>query len=162
MPQSTIIRPMAAANVPACAAILCSSILGERYGFTVPAIQDRLLSALSAGHDIMIVAEQQAIVAGFAWIDPKGAFSTAPYLRLIAVDSRLGSAGIGSALLREFEARTWPVGRDYCLLVSDFNEKAIRFYAKHGYTKVGVLVDFVRPGINEIIMSKKRTENEAP
>ncbi|HDQ14023.1 MAG TPA: N-acetyltransferase, partial [Sediminispirochaeta sp.] len=92
----------------------------------------------------------------FAWADPRGAFSTAPYLRLIAVNPIARSAGVGSALLAEFEERTAEEGRDFFLLVSEFNKKAISFYERHGYRKTGRLEDFAKKGITEIMMVKKR------
>jgi ribosomal protein S18 acetylase RimI-like enzyme len=76
-------------------------------------------------------------------------------LRLIAVDQSVRGAGIGAELLAEFEARTAGVGRDWCLLVSDFNTAAQAFYEKHGYTKAGLLPGFARPGITEVLMVKK-------
>ena len=134
--------------------MVCGSVIGERYGFQLETMAATLRSALGQG-GVLFVAEYEGRVAGFAWIDPKGAFSSAPYLRLIAVDQSVRGAGIGAALLAEFEARTAGVGRDWCLLVSDFNKAAQAFYEKHGYTKAGLLPGFARPGITEVLMVKK-------
>ena len=149
------LRPMKRDDVPACAAIASDSAIGERYGFT-PETLCRTLTAAMEARDELIVAERDGKVAGFAWVDPRGAFSTAPYLRLIAVDPSIRGEGIGSALLAEFESRTASVGRDWCLLVSDFNTQAQAFYERHGYRRAGALPDFARPGITEILMVKKR------
>jgi ribosomal protein S18 acetylase RimI-like enzyme len=149
---------MAAADAVQCALIACASEIGERYGFEPEALAATLSSALEKGGELF-VAEAEGRLAGFAWIDPRGAFSSAPYLRLIAVDASVRSSGVGSALLAEFEARTASVGRDFCLLVSDFNLKAQGFYERHGYRKVGALPDFARPGITEIIMAKRPKES---
>ncbi|MBL8968835.1 MAG: GNAT family N-acetyltransferase [Spirochaetaceae bacterium] len=143
-------------DAPACAAIACASAIGERYGFEPAALAATLVAALDSGGELF-VAELAGRVAGFAWIDPSGAFSSAPYLRLIAVDETLRGAGLGTALMDEFEARTAKVGRDWCLLVSDFNLRAQGFYEKRGYRKAGSLPDFARPGIAEILMVKKRS-----
>lgn len=151
---------MTKADAPACAAIACASEIGERYGFRPDALAETFMAALDAGGQFF-VAEREGTVAGFAWIDPRGAFSSAPYLRLIAVDESLRGSGVGSALLEEFEARTASVGRDWCLLVSDFNNKAQAFYERHGYRKAGVLPDFARAGITEILMVKKQRESTA-
>jgi ribosomal protein S18 acetylase RimI-like enzyme len=147
-------RSMRPADAAACAAMVCGSVIGERYGFQPETMAATLRSALGKGGELF-VAEYEGKVAGFAWIDPKGAFSSAPYLRLIAVDPSVRGGGIGAALLAEFEARTAGVGRDWCLLVSDFNTAARAFYEKHGYTNVGLLPDFARPGIAEVLMVKK-------
>jgi ribosomal protein S18 acetylase RimI-like enzyme len=104
---------------------------------------------------MVIVAELEGLPVGFAWIDPRGAFSSAPYLRLLAVSQTTRGNGIGSRLLQEFEERTLYVGRDFCLLVSDFNERAIAFYERQGYVKSGALPDFACSGVTEILMVKK-------
>jgi ribosomal protein S18 acetylase RimI-like enzyme len=147
-------------DAPVCAAIACASAIGDRYGFKPDTLASTFLGVLDAGGE-MFVAQQDARVVGFAWIDAHGAFSSAPYLRLIAVDESLRSSGVGSLLLDEFERRTASVGRDWCLLVSDFNERARAFYKRHGYREVGALTDFARPGITEIIMTKKRSATKA-
>ncbi len=149
------IRPMAVADAAACAAMVCNSVIGERYGFSPEPMTRTLRAAIESGGELF-VAQAAGTVAGFAWIDARGAFSSAPYLRLIAVDERARGSGVGAALLAEFEARTAGIGRDWCLLVSDFNLSAQAFYEKKGYTRSGALPDFARPGITEILMVKRR------
>jgi len=153
----TALRDMRSEDVPVCASIVCASSIGERYAFERSAM-GRTLAAALAATGRLFVADRGGRAAGFAWIDPQGAFSTAPYLRLIAVDETLRGSGVGSLLLAEFERRTAEVGRDWCLLVSDFNQGARAFYAKHGYREVGLLPDFARKGIAEVLMVKKRGE----
>lgn len=146
-------RPMERSDTPLCARMVVESEVGLRYGFTAERMTKTLADALEAGSDLF-VAEREGRVAGFAWVDPKGAFSTAPYLRLIAVDPAVRGGGIGALLLDEFERRTENVGRDWCLLVSDFNVSAIAFYERHGYERRGSLPDFARQGVAEILMVK--------
>ncbi len=155
------IRPMRKEDARACAAMVCASTIGERYGFEPEALAATLASALEGGGELF-VAETEGRLGGFAWIDPRGAFSSAPYLRLIAVDESLRGSGIGAALMDEFEARTASVGRDWCLLVSDFNLQAQAFYERRGYRKAGCLPGFARPDIAEILMVKKRPAAAAP
>lgn len=151
-------------DAPVCAAIACASAIGERYGFQPATLAATLATALDSGGELFLAERRGKIagkIAGFAWIDPRGAFSSAPYLRLIAVDESLRGSGIGALLLAEFEARSASVGRDYCLLVSDFNQRAQAFYERQGYRKVGALEDFAKPGIAEIIMVKRRNRARA-
>ncbi|MDA8410538.1 MAG: GNAT family N-acetyltransferase [Treponema sp.] len=146
---------MASADAPSCAAMVCDSEIGRRYGFEPEAMRVTLEGALARGGELF-VAESEGRVAGFVWMDRRGAFSSAPYLRLVAVDGTLRGSGLGARLLAEFEGRGAEVGRDYCLLVSDFNVAAQAFYERHGYRKVGELSDFAREGIAEIFMVKRR------
>ncbi|NQT59932.1 MAG: GNAT family N-acetyltransferase [Bacteroidetes bacterium] len=149
------IRSMLPSEVFLCVTIACASPIGTRYGFDEARLSKELLAA-SRLDNTVFVAKIEEVIAGFVWIDPRGAFSSAPYLRLIAVDKDIRGSGVGSALLQEFERRTAEIGRDFCLLVSDFNERAIAFYERHGYKKAGFLPDFACPGITEILMVKNR------
>lgn len=155
------IRDMEEADLGACAGMVTDSEIGLRYGFTLDGMTLTLATALRASSQPgstqeLFVAEADHSVLGFAWMDLKGAFSSAPYLRLIAVDPRRRGGGVGALLLREFEARGEASGRDPCLLVSDFNAPARAFYARSGYREIGVLPDFARPGIGEVLMVKAR------
>jgi hypothetical protein len=49
-----------------------------------------------------------------------------------------------------FEARRVNVW----ILVSSFNTRARRFYARQGYTEIGTLTDFVQPGCDEVLLRK--------
>ncbi len=148
------LRNMNPGDVPDCVTFVCDSEIGRRYGFEPASMEATIASALASGGELF-VAVADGRVRGFAWIDPLGAFSSAPYLRLVAVDGSLRGSGIGSALLAEFERRTASVGRDYLLLVSDFNLRGQAFYERHGYAKAGALQDFARKGIAEVIMVKR-------
>jgi Beta-lactamase class C and other penicillin binding proteins len=144
----------------------CASEIGLRYGFELTSMAAKLAaattvaSATTVARDQLFVAESDEGLLGFAWIDLRGAFSSAPYLRLIAVDEAKRGYGVGAALLEEFESRGACVGRDYCLLVSDFNVRAQAFYERHGYRKAGELPDFAVPGIAEVLMVKRRVPRE--
>ena len=150
-------------DIEACARIACESEIGIRYGFERGALAGKMREALASG--AIIVAARAASAAaeaarteplGFAWIDPRGAFGSAPYLKLIAVDGTKRSSGVGSALLEAYERRTATIGRVWTLMVSDFNLRAIAFYERHGYEKVGAIPDFSREGIAELLMTKQR------
>lgn len=76
-----------------------------------------------------------------------------PYLKLLYAATP--GQGIGSALLAECERRALERSRNLFLLVSDFNNRAIDFYERRGYKRVGLLEDFIVPGKHEIIMRKR-------
>jgi ribosomal protein S18 acetylase RimI-like enzyme len=169
------VRDALPADFAACAAIAVDSEIGCRYGFEASGLEAKMTSAQAAGA-MVFVAENEAGadadssdregpapaspaprgLLGFAWVDPKGAFGSSPYLKLIAVDSSIRSSGVGAALLAEFERRTADRGRLWTLLVSDFNARAAAFYERHGYRIVGRIPDFAVDGVAEILMVKAR------
>ncbi len=150
-------------DIPQCAEIACNSEIGRRYVFLAKDIAEKMSTSLGRGGMLLVARaacdegnarDTPCAVAGFAWIEPKGAFGHAPYLKLIAVDEKNRSSGVGALLLAEFERRTAPIGSAWLLLVSDFNERAVSFYERHGYVQAGRLPSFAREGIDEIIMYK--------
>ena len=52
-------------------------------------------------------------------------------------------------------------GRDLFLLVSDFNTDAQRFYQRLGFQQVGLLEDYVIPGVGELIYRKRVDKTDA-
>lgn len=165
--MSPLIGDATLGDIDSCARIACESEIGKRYGFMRAALAEKMRAGLAAGAIIVIAREGAKMpdagggalrgVLGFAWIDPRGAFGSAPYLKLIAVDTNKRSGGVGSALLAEFERRTLAIGRVWTLMVSDFNLGAVAFYEKHGYCKAGAIPGFAVDGIAEILMVKKKT-----
>lgn len=157
-----LLDDMTLGDIDRCADIACASEIGLRYGFERSVLAGRMREALLSG-SIMIAAREAAAspgasgLVGFAWIEPKGAFGSSPYLKLIAVDESRRGSGAGTALLAEYERRTANIGRVWTLMVSDFNASAIKFYENHGYVKAGFIEGFAREGITELIMVKKRT-----
>jgi ribosomal protein S18 acetylase RimI-like enzyme len=160
--MALLIDDVALGDLDSCARIACESEIGRRYGFERAALAEKMRAGLASGAVIAVAREDAGTlraggILGFAWIDPRGAFGSAPYLKLIAVDARKRSAGVGSALLAEFERRTFAIGRVWTLMVSDFNLGAVAFYEKHGYCKAGAIPGFAADGITEILMVKKKT-----
>ena len=153
-------------DLDSCARIACESEIGKRYGFVRAALAEKMRAGLASGAIIVVAREDAGTpdaggaaprgILGFAWIDPRGAFGSAPYLKLIAVDTQKQSGGVGSALLAEFERRTLAIGKVWTLMVSDFNLGAIAFYERHGYGKAGSIPDFAIDGIAELLMVKNK------
>ncbi len=150
-------------DIPPCAEIACNSEIGRRYAFRAEDIAEKMKMSLGRGGMLLVARavcdegnarDTPCTVTGFAWIEPKGAFGHAPYLKLIAVDEKNRSSGVGALLLGEFERRTVSIGSAWLLLVSDFNQMAVSFYERHGYVQAGKLPSFAREGIDEIIMYK--------
>ena len=77
----------------------------------------------------IIVAERDGALTGFVTVDPKTG-----YLDQIVVAPEHWGSGIALALL-DAAKRLSPAGLD--LLVNKDNNRAIRFYDKHGFTYAG-------------------------
>lgn len=77
----------------------------------------------------IVVAEVDGGLAGFVTVDPK-----TQYLDQIVVAPELWGSGLATALLNEAKRRS-PNG--LFLLVNKDNDRAIAFYAKHGFAYDG-------------------------
>jgi ribosomal protein S18 acetylase RimI-like enzyme len=145
--------PMQPHHVEACAEIVGRLELFQTYMYKPEAARRQLLAALEEGHADLLVAEAQGEVAGFAWFVPRGAFDRSGYLRLIAVDDRSAGKGAGRLLMQTLEGKHLSRGGIVLLAAAD-NPGAHRFYERLGYKHVGVLPDYVAPGLHERIYFK--------
>lgn len=153
------IRQLKEDDIPVCAQLANDLPLGKTYGFKTKDWIKKLKQARNEEGNLLFLAEEEGRLAGFAWVHIRGAFLSAPYLRFIAVSPDFQGRGVGTLLLKEFEERTRPLGKDWFLLVSDFNTGAQQFYEKQGYQRVGALPDFAKEGITEVIMVKKHKDH---
>jgi len=149
------VRPLAREEIPALATALAGLPLMARYRRSPAALSLALESALGRG-DGLLVADEDGRLGGLAWFHPTGTFGAlGGYLRLIAVVPGGQGKGTGLALLRAFEVETARHSAHAFLLVSDFNEGAIRFYEREGYARVGEMKGLVLPEVAEILFWKR-------
>jgi GNAT superfamily N-acetyltransferase len=148
------IRPLEIAEIPALAEALAALPLMVRYGRDAGALARALEGALARG-ERLVVAEDGSAPRGLAWFLPSGTLALGGYLRLIAVLAGGWGKGIGTALLRAFEAETARASAHAFLLVSDFNDGARRFYEREGYVRVGPLPGLVLPDVAEELYWKR-------
>jgi ribosomal protein S18 acetylase RimI-like enzyme len=115
---------------------------------------DACLRSCHSTLDALEIAEIGSDRCGFVLVRPAGV-AGAPYIVSIAVAPAYRSHGIGAALLahveREYEGRA----RHLFLCVSSFNDRARRFYERHGYAEAGTLKDFLIDGADEVLMHKR-------
>ncbi len=148
------IRPLDPADVAPLAADLARLPLMVRYRRDAASLAADLSAALARNEGLLVEAEGGR-VRGLAWFQRGGGFGLGAYLRLIAVVPGEEGKGAGAALLAAFEAEAGKEGRHAFLLVSDFNDGAIRFYERHGWTRAGALPGLVLPGVTELIYWKR-------
>jgi ribosomal protein S18 acetylase RimI-like enzyme len=152
--MAVVVRPFVATDAAACGAIVGATGLWQRTGTDAERAATMLAAAAAAGDTVLALAVDGTL-AGFAWIDRRGAFGRSAYLRMIAIDPGRRSRGLGAHLMRAFEAVAMTEGADAFLLVSDFNDAAQRFYRRLGYVEVGRLPDYVTPGVAELLFWKR-------
>jgi ribosomal protein S18 acetylase RimI-like enzyme len=129
--------------------------LFERYGIEPESLERALCDGTRAG-DAVLVAEADGGIRGFAWWTPRGAFGRSPYLRLLVVANDAVGHGVGSTLMDAFETAAFAAAGDVFLLVTHDNDAARRFYQRRGYEEIGRLPDYVREGITEVVLRKRR------
>jgi len=100
----------------------------------------------------LYVAERDGRRLGFVLIDMRGPFIG--YIQSLGVSAEFRNHRIGAALLRFAEERIFEEQPNVFLCVSSFNPDAQRFYAKHGYERIGELSDFIIPGAAELLLRK--------
>jgi ribosomal-protein-alanine N-acetyltransferase len=143
------IRPFEAADREGAVALLDSDPW-RRLGYTA-ADWTRLLTAPLDGRE-GYVAVTDAGVSGLALVRPR--FLVGDYLELFAVAAAVRGRGLGAVLLAHLESVTFARGRNLFVCVSDFNDGARRFYARHGYAHVGTLPDLLVRGSAELLLRK--------
>jgi ribosomal protein S18 acetylase RimI-like enzyme len=149
------VRGAGARDLGALARLVDGHALFVRYG-TDPATLERALGAGLAAGDVVLAAEADERLLGLAWWSPRGAFARSPYLRLLVVAQDAVGRGAGAALMDAFEAAAFAAAGDAFALVTIDNDAARRFYARRGYAEVGQLPDYVREGITEVVLRKRR------
>ncbi len=78
-----------------------------------------------------------------------------PYLELLALLPAFQGQGIGTSLVDWFEQEALKrEARNLWVCASRFNERALRFYARHGFEEAATLPGLVADGYDEILLRK--------
>ncbi len=142
-------------HLKGCAEALIDSDIGATYFQTAENAEAFLQQGLTKG-EVFVARDENGDCAGYIWFTLDGAFYRFPYLLNIAVKKELRGKGIGKKLLALFEEKGFAKASRLFLLVSDFNAGAKRLYQVIGYQEVGVIPDFIKPGVAEHIMMKSK------
>lgn len=142
-----MIRPLAAAEIPALAQALVELDPWRRLGFSaagLAAYLGREDPALSR-----VVTERNGAPA--AVLALRKPWLRGPYIELLAVLPAARGAGLGHALVQWAAAQG---GGNLWACVSDFNAPARAFYARQGFAEVAPLPDLVAAGEGEILLRR--------
>jgi ribosomal protein S18 acetylase RimI-like enzyme len=138
-----------------CIEALVDSEIGSVYFSSKQGAKAFLREGL-AKEEIFVALDEQGDCLGYVWFTLTGAFYRFPYVLNLAIKRNLRGKGIGKRLLSFFEDRGFKKASTLFLLVSDFNDKAKKFYQDLGYQEVGLIPDLVREGVTEHIMMKSK------
>ena len=154
------IRRMQPADVEACAAMMASTPLWQRYGVTQASAAARIASGFASGVDMFVAVDalqwpEMAPPIGFVLTVVHGAFNRSGYIQTLAVSAGQRGTGVGQLLLEAAEKHLGQTAPDVLLLCADFNYDAQRFYQRHGYARIGQLSDYVVAGVAELVYRKR-------
>jgi ribosomal protein S18 acetylase RimI-like enzyme len=151
--MAVVVRPFHANDAQACGAIVGATPLWQRAGLDAERAATMLAAAAERGETVLVLDD--GAVAGFAWIDARGAFGRSAYLRLIAVEPSRRSAGLGARLMDAFETVALAEDGNAFLMVTDSNTAAQRFYRRRGYAEIGRVPGYVQPDVVELVFWKR-------
>lgn len=138
-------------DIESCIDIYLKEPLFKNYGATPVGLNKMFRNAIEDKDFHFIVAcDQYDHVRGFAVFDSKGAFSRSVYLKLIVIDTSARGYNLGARLINHVE----DINKDengMFLLVTSSNKEAQKFYLKLGFIKVGEILSYVKPNIDEYI-----------
>ncbi|MBI5743906.1 MAG: GNAT family N-acetyltransferase [Elusimicrobia bacterium] len=149
-PAVRITRLKSPRGLRAAARLLAASDPWLRLGLD----ERRCLKTLTAPYRENYQAAIGVKFAGLVTVAMHGTFRG--YIQVLFVADGCRGAGVGEKLLAAAERRIFKDSPNVFLCVSSFNKGAIRFYRRQGYEKAGLLKDFVRQGLDEILMRKTR------
>ncbi|HSM50465.1 MAG TPA: GNAT family N-acetyltransferase [Thermoanaerobaculia bacterium] len=137
-----VIRPVAAADWPAVAAVFNQYVRGSFAAFPAEPVPEAFLRERSAQFSAypFLVVETAGRVVGFGFLGP---FHWAPTLQRSGevtyfLDREHTGMGIGGRLLAELLRQGEALGvRTVLARVSSLNEGSLRFHARHGFRECG-------------------------
>ena len=136
-----------------CEDIFRNSEIYTRY-FQDGRLTDSLSRAARNG-ELYLACDETGRPLGAMKVARRGFCGLYPYLGLIGVHADSRGLGVGSFLMAQLERMTLESGaKRVTLMVSDFNEDALRFYTQLGYRELGRIPDAAKEGITELLMIK--------
>jgi ribosomal-protein-alanine N-acetyltransferase len=113
--------------------------------------EDSLEIIIDPSREVYLALSDGKIV-GFVILVMQGVF--VGYIQSVAVSPEWRNKGIGSRLAQFAEERIFAEAPNAFILVSSFNERALRLYQRLGYEIVGELREYIVPGHSEILLRK--------
>ena len=131
-----------------CARMMAVQDPWKRIGFSVDDCRGSFEGDWREVHGLF----QEGELCGFAVIQPKGTFKG--YIQTLCIDPGFQRRGLGSVLLEHCESVIRTYSPNVFICVSEFNTVARNLYRFHGYSEVGTLDNFLKPGFHELLLRK--------
>ena len=147
--QNLELDPMTPATAKMAAGRLALMSPWSELGYTAEGLETYFLREDPALHRFSV--RYCGRTAGIFCVREK--FLRGSLLELIAILPEVQGHGVGRLLLKSMEGPE-PAVHNLWTLVSDFNEPAILFYEKCGFTRTASIGDLVSVGKSEILMRK--------
>jgi ribosomal protein S18 acetylase RimI-like enzyme len=151
-----VVRPLRAADVEACAAIMTGSPLWQRYGVSAATARETFTAAVVGQTSRVRVADDGGRILGFVEYLVRGTFGHSGYVWAVGVAASAQGRGVGGHLMDAAETDIFTAGPNVFLLVSADNLRAQRFYEGRGYRRIGEVPDYVLAGMTELLYRKTR------
>lgn len=149
------IRRAAAEDIPACAAILADNLMWEKYCRKPEDAEVFFRGEFDRGSDIFVY-DDNGFIAGSIVLIHRGMMGEFPYVRALSVHPDRRGNGIGTSLLNYAVEQPLRDARLIFMMVSDFNDDALRLYRRLGFDVVGTIPDYKKAGISEYLLLKRK------
>lgn len=149
--DGAVLAPLDDASAAEIAAACAAIDPWARMEYAANVLRGYFLHPDPASHRYAVLAGDRlagALAVRHPWL--KG-----PYLEFLAILPPHQGGGIGAAILDWMESEASPAARNAWVLASDFNERALAFYQRHGYLPVAPLPDVAADGFTEILLRKR-------
>jgi ribosomal-protein-alanine N-acetyltransferase len=131
-----------------CASMMCST----DPWITLKMNYDLCLKAFEGTSKETYLIRVKNDTAGFVIIQTGGTFSG--YIQTICISEEHRGHGLGKKLLQFCEERILKFSPNVFICVSSFNKGAIKLYYEFGFKLIGRLDNFVRDGLDELLLRK--------
>jgi ribosomal-protein-alanine N-acetyltransferase len=109
-------------------------------------------ASFEGGCKEVFVARWNGVPAGLAILQVCGSFNG--YIQTLFVPAAFRGRGFGKRLIEFCEERIHRESPNVFICVSTFNSRALGLYQAVGFSVVGVLKDFLKPGFDEWLLLK--------
>ena len=123
----------------------------KEYGMPAEMLSSFLVREREGRHRFLITADEET--AGIVVITVPWLFG--PYLHFLGLLSKTQNSGVGTSVMKWFEAEANGHFRNLWICVSEFNKGAVRFYERFGYARAATLEGLVTDDRTEFLLRKR-------